>query len=167
MMKKIIAVILMVALMCCSAYATTVSRSLSHSSVGKDEQVSVTLEVDVSGDSYYLIDEEYPAHMSVSDVTGEGDYTTTDGHIFWVVLQDATDISYSYTLRTGDHDGTYIFKGTYGSESKDETPILGTDKISVGTGHGGDESSSGDDRFAWVWLIVIGAILFFVMSKKR
>jgi hypothetical protein len=164
-MRKLILFLVGLVLMCGLVSATTVTRSLSSNSMNKNEAVTVTLTVSVQGDTYYVIDEEYPSHMTVSSVSGSGDYTTTPGHIFWTVLSNAQNTAYTYNLNSGNQDGTFSFTGTYGTETKQEGPIGGTTTLKVGTGGGSTTTTSATD---YTWLFVIGGIaLVFVMFLKK
>src|SRR3990167_6254673 len=102
-MKKIILLLTMFILMSSFALATTVTRSFSDSTIDKNTEITVTLTVDAtSDDTYYLIDEEYPSGMTLSSVSGNGDSASSAGHIYWTVLQDATDVTYTYKLNSGN-----------------------------------------------------------------
>lgn len=163
-MKKIIYLTLIMALLLVvNVCATTVTRSVS-STANKNTDVTVTLDVNVGTATYYLIDEQFPSDISVKSVSGGGDYTTTSGHIFWVVLQDAQDTSYTYTINTGNTDRTIQFIGTYGAEDSDEADILGDNQIIVGEGNG-EIIPPGDMN--WLWIVgIVGIVLYFVFKKK-
>jgi len=118
---------------CNPGTGTIVTRSLSSETPGKSTDITISLAVDVaSGDTYYMIDEVVPSGLTISQVSGSGDYTTNPGHIFWVVMSGAQDITYTYKLNTGSSTGTKTFSGTYGSEIKPAgTAILGTNSFTV------------------------------------
>lgn len=151
--------------MCSLVAATTVTRSLSSGSVNKNEDVTVTLTVSVQGDTYYVIDEEYPSHMAASSVSGGGDSTTTPGHVFWTVLSSAQSTTYTYHLNSGNQDGTFSFTGTYGTETKPEGPIGGTTTLKVGTG-GSSTTTANETDYTWLF-IGGGIVLVLVMFLKK
>ena len=124
----------MICLMSTMAFASTVTRTVS-STAGKNADVTVSLAVDMDpGETYYVIDEKLPTALTVTSASNQGDYTTTPGHIFWIVISGAADTTYTYHINTGSQDGTYTFTGTYGSEITSERAILGSTSLTVGAG---------------------------------
>ena len=170
-MKKLISIILMLCMLVAAVSATTVTRSFSQASVGKNSAATVTLQVDVTGgDTYYLIDEEFPTGLAVTSASDSGDFTTKVGHIFWVVTSGAVTKTYTYTINSGSIDGNYNFVGTYGSESNAETSINGPAVLTVGSGGaeiGDTIPATGDNGM--MMLIIVGAVIvgaIFLFKKK-
>ena len=111
--------------------ASTVTRSFSASEVEPSASLTVTLTVDVTGsESFYAIDESTPSGWTVSDAgTGATDQT---GHIKWVVIQDAGDTSYDYTMTAPASEETTAVSGLYMFEGMGaETSIEGETQVTV------------------------------------
>jgi hypothetical protein len=109
--------------------AGLVSRSASETIVGPGEDVVVTLTVDVQGETFYAIDDSYPAGWTMID-DGTGD-TSQSGHIKWVVITGAQDTTYTYTIQAPQTEGIYQFDGIYGFEGDTEDQIILGDEILI------------------------------------
>ena len=108
----------------------SVSRSFSTSTFCNDREFNVILTVDVVGESFYAIDEVVPPGFDIVN-SGGGDSVTNPPHLYWTVLQNAQDTTFTYTLRAPESPTPAQFGGTYGFENRTESPILGTTQISV------------------------------------
>ena len=98
--------------------------------------ITVSLDVTVGSATYYLIDEEVPTGWTVTSASGDGDYTTTPGHIFWTKLSGATDTTLTYTVTIpAAAAGDYTFTGTYIMEGMAAEATIGGDTlVSVDSG---------------------------------
>ena len=107
-----------------------VDRGVSSTTLLQGASVVVTLNVHlVSPDSYYAIDEVYPAGWTVTD-PGTGD-TSELGHLKWVVITGAANTAYSYTLSAPSSAlGSSPFSGIYGFSSGSQ-PITGVQSVTV------------------------------------
>lgn len=131
MNKKMTVFLLMCLMIVPFAVAGTVTRSFSSATATPDGIISVILEVQVaSGDSYYSIDEVYPAGWSVT-ANGGGDNSQT-GHLKWVVISNPASLKYTYTLavsagaQSGQFSGKYMFQ-----DSLAEVEIAGLTSLTV------------------------------------
>lgn len=116
------------------ASAAGVTRSLSSEAVSPGGTVVVTLAIDVSGASdYYAIDEVYPSGWEVTDA-GSGS-TQHASHWKYVVIENAENAQFTYTLKAPSTEGSYSFAGEYmfgGQESS--SPITGQGSVLVISG---------------------------------
>ena len=84
-----------------------VVRSFSSDEVVVGEDLVVTLHVNVSDADYYAIDEFVPVGWVVKD---SGTASTNHiGHLKWVVIQDAVDTTYTYSLTAISGGETVVF----------------------------------------------------------
>lgn len=131
-------------LLATGAFASTVTRSFSATSVAANGTITVTMTVDVTGtETYYAIDETIPSGWAITSA-GTGD-TTQSGHIKWAYLSQtvvAPDTTYAYTVRAPATAGTYVFSGIYMFEGMStQTTIAGQTTVTV-TGTGGCTSNA-------------------------
>jgi hypothetical protein len=113
------------------ASAAGVTRSLSSEAVSPGGSLVVTLSVDVSGASdYYAIDEVYPSGWEVTDA-GSGS-TKHTGHWKYVVIENAENTQFTYTLKAPSGEGSYSFSGEYmfGGQGS-SSPITGQSSVVV------------------------------------
>ena len=110
----------------------TVTRSLSSGVVPPGGTVTVTLYVDASGAEFYAIDDVYPEGWEVTD-PGVGSIQHA-GHWKHVIISDATNIQYTYTMTAPTEEGSYTFSGEYMFNGMESTvPIAGQGTIVVST----------------------------------
>ena len=115
------------------ASAASVTRSFSPAIVSPGGQVTVNLDVDVTGaEDYYVIDEIFPSGWTMMN-PGEG-ITEHPGHWKYVVIEGAENKRFSYILQAPETEGSAEFSGKYmfgGME--DSIDIIGPTDIVVGT----------------------------------
>ena len=118
------------------AQAPSVTRDLPSGAQTAGSTITVSLDVTVGSATYYLIDEEVPTGWTVTSASGDGDYTTAPGHIFWTKLSGVTDTTLTYTVTIpADAAGDYTFAGTYVMEGMTaEATIGGETTVNVGVG---------------------------------
>lgn len=109
----------------------TSSRSFEHSSIYNNQVTTVSVAVNPGTSTYLVIDEVIPTGWTVTSASDGGDYTTTPGHIFWVVLSGVTVKTYTYTINPYNNLGIQTFTGTIGFEDKPEGAIEGSTSVSV------------------------------------
>jgi hypothetical protein len=117
-MKKTIIFLMVFCLSMSMVMAGSVTRSFSSATTTQGGTVNVTLTVDVNdSDTYYLIDEIYPAGWTVTN-NGLGDDTTQPGHISWTLVEGLVpgvvveNTSYTYTLSVpADASSPALFSG--------------------------------------------------------
>jgi len=141
--KKIIPLLLAVALFCGSAYASEISRSLSAAAATPGSDITVTLTVSISGgETYYVIDETVPSGWAIKD-PGSG-ATDQPGHLKWVVIQDAQNTAYTYALTAPEQPGTGSFSGKYMLEGMaSEAEIGGQNQVVMQAQATGGNGSTG------------------------
>lgn len=143
------------------ASAASVTRTLSPSTVSPGGTVTVTLTVDVAGSKeFYAIDDLYPQGWEVTDA-GVGSIQHT-GHWKHVIISDAVNTQYTYTLRAPTEEGTYSFAGgeyIFGG-MEDTVQIAGQDTITVAP------QQAGVEVLVIAVIIVIAVVAFLVMKKK-
>jgi len=113
--------------------AGTVTRSFNPVNPSPGSTVSVMLSVDFdkTEQTYYSMDEVYPAGWTASDLGGLDN--TQAGHLKMVVFSSAVPIIYTYklvvptTATKGDFSGKFMFEG-----DAVETSILGATSLFVG-----------------------------------
>jgi hypothetical protein len=111
-----------------------VCRDLPAGTQAPGSTFTVELDVTVGNASFYAIDEIVPENWTVTSATGDGNYTAQEGHVKWVVIDNATDTTYSYTVEIpGDANGTYPFDGIFmmNTMAGNET-ITGDTEVNVG-----------------------------------
>ncbi len=113
-----------------AADSSTVSRSFSRAAVNGGENVTVSLAVSITGgETFYAIDESYPAGWTV--VSSEGDTNQSD-HVKFVVIEYAADTTHRYTVRAPLAGGAYVFSGIYMFENMtSEAAVAGQSQVSV------------------------------------
>ncbi|MFH1399461.1 MAG: hypothetical protein ABIG95_05105 [Candidatus Woesearchaeota archaeon] len=112
-------------------FAGSVTRSFSKTNPCRNEEFDVTLSVDVTGETYYVIDEMVPSGFEVIN-SGGGDSKTYPPHIYWTVFfQYAQDTAYTYTIKASNYVTMEFFSGSYGLEGNLINPIGGTYTVNV------------------------------------
>ncbi|MFH1787740.1 MAG: putative metal-binding motif-containing protein [archaeon] len=125
-----------------------VVREFSSTQVNQGETVTVHLGVFIKGgESFYAIEEYIPEGWVV--INNGGGSTTDANTLKWVVIQNALDTTYSYTIKAPSNIGDYSFSGHYMFEGfSDSKIILGDNLIGVSdspqtcTDQGGDICSA-------------------------
>lgn len=180
-MKKILFLLLALALPAISLAATSsVTRSFSADTVDPGKEITVTLAVDVGGkETFYAIDEILPAGWVVKD-KGTG-ATEQAGHIKWVVIQDAKDTTYTYTVTAPSGGGQANFGGKNIFEGqKADQDTVGAKTVTVtatqASAQTGDQAATTTSAgwlgtSSWlVWIIIViivVALTIFSRRKKR
>ncbi len=126
-----------------SAYASTVSRNFSETTVEIDSNVTVTLTVDITGsETYYAIDESIPTGWTVAYADNEPDSIQQSGHIKLVVIENATNTTHTYILTAPNQAETTTFLGIYMLEGmNNEAQISGENQVTVAS----DSCATDDD----------------------
>lgn len=113
------------------AYAGTVTRSFSSTSLETGENLTVTLFVDVTGETYYAVDEGIPSGWTISDA-GSGS-TGQPNHLKWANFSKTPidDNVYVYVL-TSTASGTSNFSGGYMFEGDStQQTVAGQTQVTV------------------------------------
>lgn len=162
-MKTIFACIIAALFLLPMVNAASVTRTITPLTVTPGGTVTVTLSVDVSGaPDYYAIDEMYPSGFTVLDKgTGSIEHS---GHWKYVIIENAQNTQFTFTLQAPQQEGSYKFTGEYMfGGMTDEVKIAGQDTVVV-------SASSGADM-TWLlvaFLVVIVAVVavFLIKIKK-
>ena len=151
--------------------AASVTRSFNPTNVAPGGIVEVTLTIDVSGAlDYYAIDDMYPSGFSViNDGVGSTEHS---GHWKYVVIEDAANTVYKYTLRAPAGTGDYRFTGEYMfGGMQDTVNIAGTNTVYVSAGGTTILADAENPIMTYLPLLAIVAILlflgFFYFRKKK
>ncbi|MBN2489216.1 MAG: hypothetical protein JXA98_09315, partial [Methanosarcinaceae archaeon] len=106
-----------------------VCRDLPAGTQAPGSMVTVSLETTVGSASFYVIDEMIPAGCMVTGASDDGDFTSTPGHVYWVVTSGATDTTYTYTVMIPGYasDGTYTFNGIFQMEGMSSSETISCD----------------------------------------
>jgi hypothetical protein len=149
-----------------TAGAAGITRSLSSTVIEPGGTLSVTLSVDVSGaGDYYAIDDVYPEGWEVTDSGGGS--TEHAGHWKNVVIQDAQNTQYTYTLRAPSQEGTYSFSGEYMFGGMSEPlSITGQDTVTVGSQPMGLQTDTTTMILAVVIVLVVAALVALKKLKR-
>jgi len=109
--------------------------------VDSGQNVFIFLSINLENESFYVIDEVIPSGWEIIDNGGAD--TSEANHLKWVIIQDAEDVVYNYTLRVPENiSGQYNFSGTCMFENDiEEQNVNGDISIIVNLVQ---ESSSGD-----------------------
>ena len=113
--------------------------SVSRSFYSSGEELVVSLNVDISSEDFYVIEEFVPSNWEVSD-SGEFD-DSIHGRLTLAVLSDAKDITYDYVVKTINM-GEYEFDGDYTLGGSSVKNVGGTTKVSVKSSSSGSSSNS-------------------------
>ena len=126
-----------------------VVRGFSLTTVAQGDKINVTLDVTIiDGETFYVIEEYIPAEWTVID---DGVGATDNPNVLkWIVISNAVDTTYTYTIQAPSTIGDYDFNGIYMFEDfNNSATTLGDTQISVttsnsgGSGGGGSSSSGG------------------------
>jgi len=114
-----------------SAQAGTVTRQFDKTTILPDGSLVVTLTVDVTGETFYAIDETIPSGWTLLGL-GSG-LTESLGHIKCVIIEGASDTTYNYTLKAPGQWGVTTFGGEYMFEGMAMALAIGGQKqVTVG-----------------------------------
>lgn len=166
MNKKTMLIIATMLLLLGSSHASTVTRSLSATTVEPNSNLTVTLTVNITeGETYYAIDETTPSNWTISD---PGTATTDEpGHLKWVVIQNATNTTHTYSLTAPAQEETTTLSGTYMFEGMaEETQIGGEKQVSVGSQGPGSIAQPTTD-YLTIGIVAIVAIILLVTAYKK
>ena len=95
-----------------SAGESIITRKISSTTVGPSGEIEVNLIVKLKGDeTFYAIEEYIPTGWTVID-GGKG-ITSDSDKLAWVVIQDAQNTAYTYTVQAPSSAGSYLFDGIY------------------------------------------------------
>jgi len=106
-----------------SLISAGVTRDFSSSNVSENSLVNITLNIQLNGATYYSIEENIPSGYTIIN-NGGADASQT-GRLKWLVIQNAQNTSYTYTLRAPSINGTYAFSGTYMFEGDTHEKLIG------------------------------------------
>jgi hypothetical protein len=112
---------------------SVVSRSLSSKTIAPDEQIEITLSVDVRNkETYFVIEEYLPLGWTV--ISDGGGATNEENKLSWLVfgMFPVSDSNIKYTLRASSLIGEYNFEGIYQFEGmNNEANILGDTTVTI------------------------------------
>jgi len=172
-MKKIVFLFLLVLLFFGFASAGNITRGFSSSSLTPGQALTVTLFVSLDNETFYLLDEIVPGGWTVIDA-GSGSIEQ-QGHVKWVVIQNAASATYSYTVKAPSSEGTASFSGKYLFEGGSETEIAGAKTMLVAKAEPNPEPipepAPAVNSMLLAGALVIGAILIIagilILKKKK
>jgi len=158
-------------LFCASAFAVTITRGLSSTTVAPGADLTVTLTVGVSeGETYYTVDELVPTGWTIKD---SGTATTEhSGHLKWLVIQNAADTSYTYTLTAPSTPGQTTISGKVGFKAiNGEEDIGGQTSVTVSAGSepgpgpapGPGPSPAPAPPIDWI-IVIVGVVIIVVAA---
>ena len=124
-----------------SSEEESISRLFIDNIIDNGKNLTILLNLSVYDSSFYVIDEVIPSAWEIIDNGGAD--TSEANHLKWVIIQDAEDVVYNYTLRVPENiSGQYNFSGTCMFENDiEEQNVNGDISIIVNLVQ---ESSSGD-----------------------
>lgn len=131
MNKKITIVFLALLLATGTCFASEITRSLSSATVSPGEDLAVTLTITITEEeTFYAIDELVPEGWTIKDAgTGSAKH---EGHLKWVVIQNAANTTYTYVLTAPAEEETATLAGRYQFEGMTtEANIGGTTSVTV------------------------------------
>lgn len=110
--------------------ASSVTRTFSKTQAGTGEEITVNLTVSVTGgETYYVVDDTYPAGWIVTSTTGN---TSQPPHVKFAVSQGVASTNHTYKIRAPSQEGTYSFSGIYVFEGmSSEAQVLGQYQVDV------------------------------------
>ena len=148
-------------LLAAGASASSISRSLPKTVVAPGETIKVTLNVQIDGGEWYIVDEIIPEGFVASNPTGVGEGSTQDtGHVKYAVLMNSETTQLGYDLTAPQETGTYSFAGMYGMQGLGGLlDIGGQNQVTV--------AESGDYTLAGAAAIIIIIILVVIFLKFR
>ncbi|MFH1801822.1 MAG: putative metal-binding motif-containing protein [archaeon] len=109
--------------------AGSVTRSFSSSTVLGGEELTVYLNVDMDGESYYYIEEEVPVGWTV--VSAPGSLSIDGRNITWADGPYPGSVSFIYFVDAPLVEGDYSFLGVYALGSPILNTVLGEDTVTV------------------------------------
>jgi len=109
-----------------------ITREISKTSVNQNEEIQVRLIVSIKdGERFYSIEEKFPSQSQVVN-NGGGKLNNLNTTLHWLVIQNAQDIVYTYTIKAPSNQGIYEFDGNYMLEGyTDPKKISGQNTITV------------------------------------
>ena len=91
---------------------STVSRSFSTRLASKGEIITVSLDVVIrNDDTFYILEEYVPVGWTV--INANGGQCSPANRLCWVVISNAIDTTYTYTVQAPLSIGSYTFDGVY------------------------------------------------------
>ena len=162
MNKKTMLIIAAMLLLLANSHASTITRSFSNTTIQTESDLTITLTVSITaGETYYAIDETIPSGWTTSD-PGTG-ATDQAGHLKWVVIQNAENTTYNYTLTAPAQPETTTFSGTYMFESTtQEAQISGQKQVSVGS-----QAPKPTTDYLTIGIAAIVALILLVIAYKK
>jgi hypothetical protein len=110
--------------------ASGITRTITPTTVSPDGTVTVTLDVTVNEERFYIIEEIPPSNWTVVDV-GEL-IRDNKGHLKYVQLQNAADKTFTFTMKAPSSPGSYTFSGIYQMDGmEDPADISGPSSVTV------------------------------------
>lgn len=112
---------------------SSITRTISPTTVSPGGIITVTLDVNVNDERFYIIEEIPPEPKNDWVVTDKGEFhVDPQNHIKYVQLQNAADTSYTIQLRAPTTPGTYEFTGIYQMDGMDNpADISGQSMVTV------------------------------------
>jgi len=114
-----------------TCFQSILTRSFSSTSVGKGETITVSLDVVIrNGETFYVMEEYVPDGWTVIDAAGG--QCSPANRLCWVVISNAEDTTYTYTVQAPTSAGSYNFDGIYMFEGfSDQATTLGETSVDV------------------------------------
>ena len=114
-----------------TCFQPILTRSFSATSVCKGEIITVNLDVVIKeGETFYAIEEYVPIGWTVIDAAGG--QCSPPNRLCWVVISNAEDTTYTYTVQAPFLTGSYNFDGIYMFEGfSDPATTLGETIVDV------------------------------------
>jgi len=133
--KKFFLLVIIIFFLLPLVLAGDITRSFSSSGIDVDEEVTVSLGVDVDDDwNVYSIHEIVSLEAEIVSVDG---LVLSDNHLRKVVFSNVEDVVLSYVIKFSD-TGTYNFSGVYAYNDENSTSIKGDNNLEVSSGNGGN-----------------------------
>ncbi|MFH1787716.1 MAG: hypothetical protein ABH811_02925 [archaeon] len=96
--------------------------------VKPEEIIEIKLDVSIQGDeTFYAIEEYVPEGFTIID--SGGGKTFNSNILKWVVIENAKDTTYLYTLKSPSIEGDYTFKGNYMFEGMSDSRVISKNTI--------------------------------------
>ena len=123
----------------CAPIPEKIVRNFSNSQVIVNQTLNVSLNVTIGNSSFYIIDELIPAGWLIVDLGGADN--SQAGHLKWVVISGANNITYEYILRAPNVTGLHFWNGSYAFEyDPTERIIIGPTSVNVTQSSGSDSN---------------------------
>ncbi len=120
----------LVVLLAAGCGASSVTRTFSKTQAGTGEEITVYLTVSVTGgETYYVVDDTYPAGWAVTNTTGN---MSQPLHVKFAVSQGVANTNHTYKIRAPTQEGAYAFSGVYVFEGiSSPSQVLGQYQVNV------------------------------------